>query len=299
MRLDRKKIFATVLLRALGWETDEEILRLFTGKTELVPISRSLVGRVLVSPVVDRETDEILYQAGSELTATDVKELQQAGIQSVDVLTAEDAEATRFLRNAIEKDRQSIPYTKGHIKEQAMVGIFREIQLGDLPTLERAKSRFEKLFLDPLRCDLVNSKPLLASLKDFFGSSELSQFLQQANPLDELAHKRRLSALGPGGFPPELTTSEKRNIHLTHYGRICPLKTAQGQSVGLIVSPVIFTCSNNLGFLETPYRKVVEGKVSDEIVHLSAARAMGIPLPPLIAGLMKLIAYGLTTIVRH
>ena len=127
-------------------------MRLFTGRTELVPTSRSLVGRVLVSPVIDRETDEILYQAGSELTATDVKELQQAGIQSVDVLTAEDTEATR--RNTIEKDRQSIPYTKGHIKEQAMVGIFREIQLGDLPTLERSKSPFEKLFLDPLCCDL-------------------------------------------------------------------------------------------------------------------------------------------------
>ena len=127
-------------------------MRLFTGKTELVPISRSLVERVLVSPVVDQETGEILCQAGSQLTTTDVQELQQAGIQSVDVLTAEDTEATR--RNAIEKDRQSIPYTKGHIKEQAMVGIFREIQLGDLPTLERSKSRFEKLFLDPLCCDL-------------------------------------------------------------------------------------------------------------------------------------------------
>ena len=127
-------------------------MRLFTGNTELVPISRSLVERVLVSPVVDQETGEILCQAGSQLTTTDVQELQQASIQSVDVLTAEDTEATR--RNTIEKDRQSIPYTKGHIKEQAMVGIFREIQLGDLPTLERSKSPFEKLFLDPLCCDL-------------------------------------------------------------------------------------------------------------------------------------------------
>ena len=93
--------------RALGGESDEEILRLFTGKTELVPISRSLVERVLVSPVVDQETGEIPYQAGYQLTTTDVQELQQSGIQSVGVLTAEDTEATR--RNAIEKDRQSLP----------------------------------------------------------------------------------------------------------------------------------------------------------------------------------------------
>ena len=417
VRLDRKKkMFATVLLRALGWETDEEILKLFVDETEVLSVDGGLVGRVLASPVVDQETGEILYEASIELTETDVEELQQAGRQEVEVLNVGDAEATRFLRNTIEKDRQSAPYAEGNIKDQALVEIFRKIQPGDPPTLESARSRFEKLFFDPLRydladvgryklnqkfkhldiyypqedrvgeigqrlkedllsndgailatkgeiltteilddwrnqagelpavqslrkedicatlkqmldvqnnvatlddidhlgnrrvravgellmnqvrvgllrvtrasrekmtirnkdgetktpLDLVNSKPLSASLKDFFGSSQLSQFMQQINPLDELTHKRRLSALGPGGLHRERATYEVRDVHRTHYGRVCPIETPEGPSVGLIVSLGTFARINDYGFLETPYRKVMDGKLTDEIEYLTA-----------------------------
>ena len=118
--------------------------------------------------------------------------------------------------------------------------------------------------------DLVNSKPLSASLKDFFGSSQLSQFMQQINPLDELTHKRRLSALGPGGLHRERATYEVRDVHRTHYGRVCPIETPEGPSVGLIVSLGTFARINDYGFLETPYRRVMDGKLTDEIEYLTA-----------------------------
>jgi DNA-directed RNA polymerase subunit beta len=118
--------------------------------------------------------------------------------------------------------------------------------------------------------DLINSKPLTGAIKDFFGSSQLSQFMQQTNPLDELTHKRRLSALGPGGLHRDRATFEVRDVHHTHYGRLCPIETPEGPSVGLIVSLSTYARVNDYGFLETPYRKVTDGIVTDEIEYLSA-----------------------------
>ena len=118
--------------------------------------------------------------------------------------------------------------------------------------------------------DLINSKPLTGAIKDFFGSSQLSQFMQQTNPLDELTHKRRLSALGPGGLHRDRATFEVRDVHHTHYGRLCPIETPEGPSVGLIVSLSTYARVNKYGFLETPYRKVVNGVVTEEIEYLSA-----------------------------
>ncbi|MBM3212375.1 DNA-directed RNA polymerase subunit beta, partial [Candidatus Poribacteria bacterium] len=118
--------------------------------------------------------------------------------------------------------------------------------------------------------DLINSKPLTGAIKDFFGSSQLSQFMQQTNPLDELTHKRRLSALGPGGLHRDRATFEVRDVHHTHYGRLCPIETPEGPSVGLIVSLSTYAHVNEYGFLETPYRKVKNGIVTDQIDYLSA-----------------------------
>ncbi len=118
--------------------------------------------------------------------------------------------------------------------------------------------------------DLINSKPLSAVIKDFFGSTQLSHFMQQTNPLDELTHKRRLSALGPGGLHRDRATFEVRDVHHTHYGRLCPIETPEGPSVGLIVSLSTYARVNEYGFLETPYRKVVNGVVTDEVDFLSA-----------------------------
>jgi DNA-directed RNA polymerase subunit beta len=118
--------------------------------------------------------------------------------------------------------------------------------------------------------DIINSKPLTGAIKDFFGSSQLSQFMQQINPLDELTHKRRLSALGPGGLHRDRATFEARDVHHTHYGRVCPIETPEGPSVGLIVSLSTYARVNDYGFLETPYRKVVSGVVTDGIEYLPA-----------------------------
>src|SRR5437899_1134113 len=118
--------------------------------------------------------------------------------------------------------------------------------------------------------DLVNAKPVMAAIREFFGSSQLSQFMDQTNPLSEITHKRRLSALGPGGLSRERAGFEVRDVHPTHYGRICPIETPEGPNIGLINSLATFARVNKYGFVETPYRKVKDGRVTDEVVYLSA-----------------------------
>ncbi|WP_281524300.1 DNA-directed RNA polymerase subunit beta [Dolosigranulum pigrum] len=117
---------------------------------------------------------------------------------------------------------------------------------------------------------LINIRPVVASLKEFFGSSQLSQFMDQTNPLGELTHKRRLSALGPGGLTRDRAGYEVRDVHYSHYGRMCPIETPEGPNIGLINSLSTYAKINEYGFIETPYRKVVDGKVTDEIEYLSA-----------------------------
>lgn len=123
--------------------------------------------------------------------------------------------------------------------------------------------------------DLINSKPVAASIKEFFGSSQLSQFMNQNNPLSEITHKRRVSALGPGGLTRERAGFEVRDVHTTHYGRVCPIETPEGPNIGLINSLATFAKTNNFGFLETPYRRVVDGRVTDEIEYVSAIEEVG------------------------
>ncbi len=387
VRLDRrKKMFVTVLLRALGWETDEQILKLF-AKTEVETLSDDITalttfeGRVLATPVINSTTGEVLLEANADLTGEDLATLQEAGVESIEVLDEDDARRIQFLRNTLQRDVQS-DYKEGHIQDQALVEIFRRIQPGDPPTLESARNRFEKLIFDPARYDLsrvgrhklnkklgelsiyrnatpdqssgsnglpdesvrvlrrediaatldylmhvqdnngemddidhlgnrrvraigellqnqvrtglirvvratrermtaqeletatppdlINPKPLTGAIKDFFGSSQLSQFMQQTNPIDELTHKRRLSALGPGGLHRERATFEVRDVHRTHYGRVCPIETPEGPSVGLIVSLSTYARVNEYGFLETPYRKVKDGVATGEVTHMTA-----------------------------
>src|SRR5271157_4654878 len=118
--------------------------------------------------------------------------------------------------------------------------------------------------------DLINAKPAAAAVREFFGSSQLSQFMDQTNPLSEVTHKRRLSALGPGGLTRERAGFEVRDVHPTHYGRICPIETPEGPNIGLINSLATYAKVNKYGFIEAPYRKVREGKVTDEVVYMSA-----------------------------
>ncbi len=118
--------------------------------------------------------------------------------------------------------------------------------------------------------DIINAKPVAAAVKEFFGSSQLSQFMDQNNPLSEVTHKRRVSALGPGGLTRERAGFEVRDVHPTHYGRVCPIETPEGPNIGLINSLSVYARTNHYGFLETPYRKVNDGKVTDDVVYLSA-----------------------------
>ena len=341
----------------------------------------TLEGRVLATPVIDSSTGEVLLEANIDLTEKELATLQEAGVESIEVLNEEDARRIQFLRNTLKRDVQS-DYKEGHIQDQALVEIFRRIQPGDPPTLDSARSRFEKLIFDPARYDLsrvgryklneklgelsiyqngtpddssdsnelpdesvrilrrediaatleylmhvqdnngemddidhlgnrrvraigellqnqirtglirvvratrermtaqelesatppdlINPKPLTGAIKDFFGSSQLSQFMQQTNPIDELTHKRRLSALGPGGLHRERATFEVRDVHRTHYGRVCPIETPEGPSVGLIVSLSTYARVNEYGFLETPYRKVKDGFATGEVTHMTA-----------------------------
>ena len=118
--------------------------------------------------------------------------------------------------------------------------------------------------------DLINAKPISAAIKEFFGSSQLSQFMDQTNPLSEITHKRRVSALGPGGLTRERAGFEVRDVHPTHYGRVCPIETPEGPNIGLINSLAVYGTTNRHGFLETPYRRVANGTVTQDVDYLSA-----------------------------
>ena len=138
--------------------------------------------------------------------------------------------------------------------------------------MERAiKERMSSVDIDTVMPqDLINAKPAAAAVREFFGSSQLSQFMDQTNPLSEVTHKRRLSALGPGGLTRERAGFEVRDVHPTHYGRICPIETPEGPNIGLINSLATFARVNKYGFIETPFRKVRDGKVTEEVAYLSA-----------------------------
>ncbi len=161
----------------------------------------------------------------------------------------------------------SVPDTtrtlRREMENQYRIGLLR---------MERAiRERMSSVDIDSVMPhDLINAKPAAAAVREFFGSSQLSQFMDQTNPLSEVTHKRRLSALGPGGLTRERAGFEVRDVHPTHYGRICPIETPEGPNIGLINSLATYARVNKYGFIETPYRKVVEGRVTDEVIYMSA-----------------------------
>ena len=138
--------------------------------------------------------------------------------------------------------------------------------------MERAiKERMSSIDIDTVMPqDIINAKPIAASIREFFGSSQLSQFMDQTNPLSEITHKRRVSALGPGGLTRERAGFEVRDVHPTHYGRICPIETPEGPNIGLINSLATYARVNKYGFIESPYLKIENGKKTNELVYLSA-----------------------------
>ncbi len=194
-------------------------------------------------------------------------------------------DSLRILRKediiAILKTLVSLRDGKGEIDDIDNLGNRRVRSVGELMEnqyrigllrMERAiKERMSSAELETLMPhDLINAKPVAAAVREFFGSSQLSQFMDQTNPLSEITHKRRLSALGPGGLTRERAGFEVRDVHPTHYGRICPIETPEGPNIGLINSLATHAQVNKYGFIESPYRRVDHGKVTDEVVYLSA-----------------------------
>ena len=153
------------------------------------------------------------------------------------------------------------------MENQYRVGLLR---------MERAiKERMSSVEIDTVMPqDLINAKPAAAAVREFFGSSQLSQFMDQTNPLSEVTHKRRLSALGPGGLTRERAGFEVRDVHPTHYGRMCPIETPEGPNIGLINSLATFARVNKYGFIETPYRRVENSQVTDDVQYMSATEEM-------------------------
>jgi DNA-directed RNA polymerase subunit beta len=201
-----------------------------------------------------------------------------------------DAEDTvRVLRRedilAVVKTLVDLRDGKGEIDDIDHLGNRRVRSVGELMEnqyrvgllrMERAiKERMSSVDIDTVMPqDLINAKPAAAAVREFFGSSQLSQFMDQTNPLSEITHKRRLSALGPGGLTRERAGFEVRDVHPTHYGRICPIETPEGPNIGLINSLATFARVNKYGFIESPYRKVDKHKVTEEVVYLSAMEEM-------------------------
>jgi DNA-directed RNA polymerase subunit beta len=206
-----------------------------------------------------------------------VKMNQRLGLEADDTV--------RVLRNedilAVVKHMVEIKDGRGEIDDIDNLGNRRVRSVGELMEnqfrvgllrMERAvRERMSSVEIDAaMPHDLVNAKPVAASVREFFGSSQLSQFMDQTNPLSEITHKRRLSALGPGGLTRERAGFEVRDVHPTHYGRICPIETPEGPNIGLINSLATYARINKYGFIESPYRRVVDGQVTDEVVYLSA-----------------------------
>ncbi|MDQ4087025.1 MAG: DNA-directed RNA polymerase subunit beta [Pseudomonadota bacterium] len=198
-------------------------------------------------------------------------------------LDAEDTITTLRTEDivAVVKELVNLKDGKGEIDDIDNLGNRRVRSVGELLEnqyrvgllrMERAvKERMSSVDVSTVMPnDLINAKPAVAAVREFFGSSQLSQFMDQTNPLSEVTHKRRVSALGPGGLTRERAGFEVRDVHPTHYGRICPIETPEGPNIGLINSLASFSRVNKYGFIETPYRRVVDGKVTSEVIYLSA-----------------------------
>jgi DNA-directed RNA polymerase subunit beta len=413
VRIDRRrKLPATVLLRALGMETEEIIDTFFETNNvkltkdgyemELIPErlrgevaafdfkvknkvivesgrritarhvreleaagiksldvpAEYLVGKVLAHAIVDEDSGELVANANDEITEDLLKKIRKAGIKAFRTIYTNDLDRGPYVSTTL-----NIDATRSQL--EAQVEIYRMMRPGEPPTKEAAENLFNNLFFTEDRYDLsavgrmkfnrrvgreeitgsgvldrddilsalktlidirngngqvddidhlgnrrirsvgemaenvfrvglvrveravkerlsvaeseglmpqelINAKPVAAAVKEFFGSSQLSQFMDQNNPLSEVTHKRRISALGPGGLTRERAGFEVRDVHPTHYGRVCPIETPEGPNIGLINSLAVYARTNEYGFLETPYRRVVDGKVTDEIVYLSA-----------------------------
>lgn len=287
-----RKIFSVIkeagIEKVKVLNSENEIITVFNEKDEsLMPIvdkisdeiDEKIIGMTIAEDIIDPETGEVICTAGSELDSAllyKIKEYkEEIKVKKGSSLTKEDIVGSlRYLVNLY----RGI----GYIDDIDHLGNRRVKTVGELlkDQFYIGLSRMERVIRERMTIQpdvsaitpqaLVNARPLLATIRQFFGSSQLSQFMDQTNPLSEITHKRRLSALGPGGLTRERAGFEVRDVHHTHYGRICPIETPEGPNIGLIGSLCIYGKVNELGFIETPYFRIVDRKITDEIEYLSA-----------------------------
>ncbi len=357
-RIDRKRKFvASTLLRAWGFSSDEDILKIFFEVENCEVSEKKLSGKAAAQDVANPETGEVVVEAGADFAPEVIAVLKKLNVKSVKAVPSNPGDVS--ILNTIRKDNT-------HSTETALVEVYKKMRPGDPPTLENAKNLMDNLFfnkrrydlarvgrykmnkklglktpmdqrtiskedlvsiirylfelcngkgekddidhlgnrrvrtagellenklrlgftrmeravrermsivdmdMNPMPSQLISTKPITAAVKEFFGTSQLSQFMDQTNPLAELTHKRRLSALGPGGLNRERAGFEVRDVHHTHYGRVCPIETPEGPNIGLIASLSTYAQINEYGFVTTPLRKVESGKVSKKIEFLPA-----------------------------
>ncbi len=250
-----------------------------TGDTFEV-LSDDLEGRELSRDVLDAETGRVLIARGTILTLDMIRDLRELGIRRVRVkkgrtLAPEDVVGgIRYLLNLIDgigysDDIDHLGNRRARLVGELLQNQFRTGLLR-VEKVIRERMTIQPDTESPTPQSLINVRPVIAALREFLGSSPLSQFMDQVNPLSELTHKRRLSALGPGGLSRERAGFEVRDVHYTHYGRMCPIETPEGPNIGLITSLCIYARVNEYGFIETPYRRVIDGKVTSEVVYLTA-----------------------------
>ncbi|MGA8052042.1 MAG: DNA-directed RNA polymerase subunit beta [Burkholderiales bacterium] len=255
---------------ALAKDAEEELRVYFRNAPELS------LGKVSIENVATEEQAQAVVDKMYQ-------ELKSKGIDRQKLEAKVEQRMTLSPRDIVEVIRILVELRngRGEIDDIDHLGNRRVRSVGELAEnqfraglvrVERAvKERLSQAESDNLMPhDLINAKPISAAIKEFFGSSQLSQFMDQTNPLSEITHKRRVSALGPGGLTRERAGFEVRDVHPTHYGRVCPIETPEGPNIGLINSLALYARTNRYGFLETPYRKVVNTKVTNEIEFLSA-----------------------------
>lgn len=259
-----------------------------------------LFGSTLQSDLIDEQTGEILLSSGTKITRDLVRQINEwAKARKIEhaYITGKNGDLLKIISNGFPGDEAKtilrddvlaainylITLTLGHGETDDIdhLGNRRVKSVGELlqNQFRIGLSRMERVIKERMTIQdvdvitpqaLINIRPVVAAIKEFFGSSQLSQFMDQPNPLAELTHKRRLSALGPGGLSRDRAGYDVRDVHHSHYGRMCPIETPEGPNVGLIGSLCTYARVNEYGFIETPYRKVVDGRVTDEIVYMTA-----------------------------
>jgi DNA-directed RNA polymerase subunit beta len=240
-------VLARKAVNANLWVQNKDIIKMQSEKYDL-----SSVGRVKLNARLSSSIEEAFgeLQMGDILNVIDTIIKLKDGIGEHDDI---DHLGNRRVRSVGEL-----------VENQFRIGLLR---------MERTVKEKMSTFLEiesAMPQDLINAKPITTSLKDFFATNQLSQFMDQTNPLSEITHKRRVSALGPGGLTRERAGFEVRDVHPTHYGRICPIETPEGPNIGLINSLATYCRVNKYGYIESPYKKVIKSKVTDQIEYLSA-----------------------------